>query len=206
MKRREFVTLIGSAAVGQLFQPVARAQEQGRTYQLGIIFGGSRDTPRITAFFEELKLLGFVEGKNLNVVPGGFNLRNDQYMEFARTLTKSNPDVILSIGDAATLAARESTQTIPVVAFLSPKMLAAGVIRTLSRPGGNVTGVGILAELDGKRQELLMEVVPSAPRPLKSRFFAQVPLVALIGRSTSRNFYERGRTTALQLRQGSLRS
>ena len=164
MKRREFVILIGSAAVAQLFLPVARAQEAGRTYQLGIIFGGSRETPRITAFFEELKPLGFVEGKNLNVVPGGFNLRNDQYVEFAKTLIKSNPDVIFCVGDAATLAAREATQTTPVAGFLSAKMVAAGVIRTLSRPGGNVTGVGTLAELDGKRQELLMEVVPSAPK------------------------------------------
>jgi len=60
IKRREFVALIGSAAVAQLFRPVARAQEAGRTYQLGIIFGSSRETPRIAAFFDELKLLGFV--------------------------------------------------------------------------------------------------------------------------------------------------
>jgi hypothetical protein len=77
MKRREFVTLIGSAAFAQVFRPIARAQETGRAYQLGIIYGGSRETPRIAAFFDELKLLGFAEGKNLNVARGGFNLRND---------------------------------------------------------------------------------------------------------------------------------
>lgn len=63
MKRREFVTLIGSAAVAQLIRAVARAQEAGRSYRLGIIFGGSREAPRIAAFFDELKLFGFVEGK-----------------------------------------------------------------------------------------------------------------------------------------------
>ena len=118
--------------------------------------GAVAETPRIAAFFDELKLLGFAEGKNLNVAPGGFNLRNDQYAEYARTLVKSNPDVIFSVGDAPTLAAKEANQTIPVVGFLSPNMVAMGVIRTFARPGGNVTGVGTLP-VDGKRQELLME-------------------------------------------------
>jgi len=164
IKRREFVALIGSAAVAQLFRRVARAQEAGRTYQLGIIFGSSRETPRIATFFDELKLLGFVEGNNLNVVPGGFNLRNDQYAEYARTLAKSNPDVIFGPNDHAALAAKEATQTIPVVGFLSPNTVVMGVIRTFARPGGNVTGVGTLSELDGKRQELLMKAVPDASK------------------------------------------
>jgi putative ABC transport system substrate-binding protein len=164
MKRREFVTLIASAALAELFRAVARAQEVGRTYRVGIIFGGSRQTPRIVAFFDELKLLGFVEGKNLSVAPGGFDLRKDQYAEYARTLVQSNPDVILTPNDAATLAAREASQTIPVVGFLSPNIVAAGVVRSFAQPGGNVTGIGTLAELDGKRQELLMEAVPSTPK------------------------------------------
>jgi hypothetical protein len=75
IKRREFATLIGNAAVALLFRCVARAQEAGRTYRFGIMFGGSHETPRIAAFFDELKLFGFVEGKNLNIIPGGFNLR-----------------------------------------------------------------------------------------------------------------------------------
>ena len=127
MTRREFITLIGSAAVAQLVRPpVARAQEAGRTYRLAIIFGGPREAPRVVTFFDELKLLGFVEGKNLNIVPGGFDLRNDHYAEYARTLAESNPDVIYCVGDGATLAAREATQTIPVVGFFSPNMVAAG--------------------------------------------------------------------------------
>jgi hypothetical protein len=110
-KRREFVTLIGSAAVAQLVRPpVGRAQDAGRTYRLAIMFGGSREAPRIVTFFDELKLLGFVEGKNLSIVPGGFDLRNDQYAEYARTLAKSNPDVIYCVGDGATLAARDGPE------------------------------------------------------------------------------------------------
>jgi putative tryptophan/tyrosine transport system substrate-binding protein len=163
MRRREFVTLIGSAAVAQLVRPpVARAQDAGRTYRFGIMFGGSREAPRIVTFFDELKLLGFVEGKNLNIVSGGFDLRSDQYTEYARTLAKSTPDVIFCVGDGATFAAREATQTIPVVGFITPDMVAAGVVQTFARPGGNVTGVSFPSELDGKRQELLTEAVPSA--------------------------------------------
>ena len=161
MKRREFVTLIGSAAVTQLVQPAsARAQEAARTYRLGIIFGGSREALRVAAFFDELKVLGFVEGKNLNVIPGGFDLPPDHFAEYAKKLAKLSPDVIFSVGDAATLAAREATQTIPVVGFMSPNIVAAGVVRTIARPGSNVTGVNFPSELDGKRQELLLEAVP----------------------------------------------
>jgi putative ABC transport system substrate-binding protein len=163
VRRREFVTLIGSAAVAQLVQPAAaRAQDAPRTYRLGIIFGGSREASQVAAFFDELKQLGFIEGKNLNVVPGGFNLAPDHFAEYARALTKSNADVIFCVGDGATLAASEATQTIPVVGFMSPNIVAAGVVRTFARPGSNVTGVSFPSELDGKRQELLLEAVPSA--------------------------------------------
>jgi putative tryptophan/tyrosine transport system substrate-binding protein len=126
------------------------------------MFGGSREAPRMMAFFDELKLFGFVEGQNLSLLPGGFNLRSDQYVEYVRTLVKSNPDVIFCVGDTAMLAAREATQTIPLVGLLSPNMVAAGLIRTFARPGSNVTGVSFPSELDGKRQELLMEAVPGA--------------------------------------------
>ena len=109
----------------QLVRPsVARAQDTGRSYRLGIIFGGSREAPRVAAFFDELKLLGFVEGKNLDVIPGGFELGIDHFAEYAKTLARSNPDVIFCVGDDAVLAAREATQTIPVVGLFSPKMVA----------------------------------------------------------------------------------
>jgi putative tryptophan/tyrosine transport system substrate-binding protein len=163
MNRREFVTFIGSAAVAQLVRPpVARAQDAGRTYRLAIMFGGPREAARVVTFFDELKLLGFVEGKNLSIVPGGFDLRSDHYAEYARTLAKSNPDVIYCVGDGATLAAREATQSIPVVGFFTPNIVAAGVVQAFARPGGNVTGVSFPSELDGKRQELLLEAVPGA--------------------------------------------
>ena len=165
MRRREFITLIGSAAaVSLLLVPVVRAQEPGRIYRLGVIAGPARQAPRIVAFFDELKGLGFVEGHNLQIVAGGFGLREDQFTEVAATVAKSAPDVIFCTDDHAVRAMQEAIHTVPIVG-MSADMVAAGFVRSLARPGGNTTGVSILApELDGKRQEILMEAVPGARR------------------------------------------
>jgi putative ABC transport system substrate-binding protein len=163
MRRRDFITLIGSAAAVPLVRsPGARAQEPGRIYRLGMMTGAPRQAPRTLAFFDELKTLGFVEGQNLKIVAGGFELRNDQYADVAATLLKAAPDVVFCVSDVATRAAHESAPTLPIVG-LSDDMLAAGFVRSFSHPGGNITGVSILgAQLDGKRLEFLMEAVPGA--------------------------------------------
>jgi putative tryptophan/tyrosine transport system substrate-binding protein len=165
MRRREFIALVGSAtAVSALLVPVARAQEPGRIYRLGVIAGPAREAPRIVAFFDELKGLGFVEGHNIQIVAGGFGLRGDQFTEVAATVVKSAPDVILCGDDRAVRAMQEATHAVPIVG-LSGDMVAAGFVRSLARPGGNTTGVSLLMlELDGKRQEVLMEAVPDARR------------------------------------------
>jgi len=165
MRRRQFIVLIGSAAAVSLsVAPVGRAQQPGRIYKLGVIAGPARQVPRIVAFFDELKGLGFLEGHNLQVVAGGFGLRVDQFTQAAAAVAKSAPDVILCTQDPAVRAMQEATQTIPIVG-LSVDMVAAGLVRSLARPGGNTTGVSTLAsELNGKRQEILMEAVPGARR------------------------------------------
>ena len=87
-----FITLIGSAAALPLLrEPVARAKEPGRIYRLGILTGAARQAPRMVGFFDELKVFGFVEGQNLNIVAGGFDLRDDQFAEVAPTLAKAAP-------------------------------------------------------------------------------------------------------------------
>jgi putative tryptophan/tyrosine transport system substrate-binding protein len=138
MRRREFITLIGSATAAPLLGvPVPRAQEPGRIYRLGVMTGAARQAPRNVAFFDELKGLGFVEGQNLKIVAGGFDLRDDQFAKVAASLAKSAPDAIF----------------------------CARFVRSFAHPGGNITGVSILApELNGKRQEILMEAVPGARR------------------------------------------
>jgi putative ABC transport system substrate-binding protein len=165
MRRREFITLIGSAAaVSLLLVPVVRAQEPGRIYRLSVMVGAARQAPRIVAFFDELKGLGFVEGHNLQIVAGGFGLREDQYTEVAATVAKSAPDVIFCMDDRTIRAIQEAIHTVPIVA-MAADMAALGFVRSLARPGGNTTGVSLLApELDGKRQGILMEAVPGAQR------------------------------------------
>jgi putative tryptophan/tyrosine transport system substrate-binding protein len=165
MRRREFIALIGSAAALPLFRvPVARAQEPGRIYRLGILTGAARQAPRMVAFFDELKVLGFVEGQNLKIVAGGFDLREDQCADVAATLAKAAPDVVLGVGDAAIRAAQQSAYTGPIVALSSSDLVASGFVRSLVHPGGNTTGITLFAELNGKRLEILMEVVPDARR------------------------------------------
>jgi putative ABC transport system substrate-binding protein len=163
MRRRELITLVGSAAALPLLRvPVARAQEPGRIYKLGILTGAARQAPRMVAFFDELKLHGFVDGQNLKLVVDGFDLRDDQFADVAATLANAAPDAVFCVNDAATRAARQ--YAVPIVA-LSPDMIAAGLVHSLARPGGNFTGVSVLGtELDGKRLEILMDVVPGARR------------------------------------------
>ena len=161
MRRREFIKLIGGTAA--IWSLTARAQESGRIYRLGVINGAPRVSPRIVAFFDELKGAGFVEGQNLKVV-GGFDLRENQFAEAAASFAKETLDVAFCVSDAATRAVQEAAHAIPIVA-LSTDLVAAGFVKSLAHPGGNVTGVSILApELNGKRQEILMEAVPNARR------------------------------------------
>ena len=126
--------------------------------------GAARAAPRIVAFFDELKVFGFVEGQNLKIVVGGFDLRDDQFAEVAATLAKAAPDAVFCVSDPAALAAQKAAHTVPIVAS-SPDLVAAGLVRSLARPGGNITGVSVQGtELNGKRLEILMQAVPSARR------------------------------------------
>ena len=164
MRRREVIALIGSAVTVPFVRaPIVGAQEPGRTYKLGVIKGPARQAPRNVAFFDELRGLGFVEGQNLKIIVDGFGLRDEQFAEAAATLAKSGPDVIFCTGNPAMRAAQESTRTVPIVGVASD-MVAAGFVRSLARPGGNVTGVSLTFEVDGKRQDLLMEAMPEARR------------------------------------------
>jgi putative ABC transport system substrate-binding protein len=160
--RREFITLIGGAA---MFVPVAaRAQQPGRAYRLGILHNQGPQAPQFPPYYDELRKLGFVEGQNLIVDSRGYSLRTDQFPAVAAELAKTQLDAILCGGAAATRAAQQATRTIPLLTF-SDDLVGGGLVASLARPGGNTTGIGILAtELDGKRQEILMEMVPAARR------------------------------------------
>ena len=162
IKRREFITLLGGATAAWPF--AAHPQEAGRTYRLGFMVSLSPDSPGIVAFFDELRFAGFIEGQNLIVVPGGFDVRDERFAERAAALVKAAPDAIVSGPDLTTHALQQATQTIPLIA-MTEDMVAAGLVKSLARPGGNTTGISLLSpELDGKRQEILMDAVPGARR------------------------------------------
>ena len=108
MRRRQLIAVIGSVAAASLLRlPVVGAQEAARIYRLGVMTGTARSASRIMAFFDELKVLGFVEGQNLKIVAGGFDIRDDQFAEVAATLTKAALDACFCVGDSAARAASE---------------------------------------------------------------------------------------------------
>ena len=161
LKRRAFISLLGGAATWPL---VGRAQEVARTYRLGFLLPTARQSSPIEAFFDELRINGFVEGKNLAVVPGGFEAIDDNLAERAAALVRAAPDAIIA-GPAPPLRALQAvTRTVPLIG-MSEDMVGEGLVASLARPGGNITGISLLSpELDGKRQDILIEAVPGARR------------------------------------------
>jgi putative tryptophan/tyrosine transport system substrate-binding protein len=114
--------------------------------------------------FDELRRLGFIEGQNLTIVWRAYALHIDLAPEFAAELVKSKVDVIYAAGDAGIRAAQQATATIPILG-ITRDMVGHGLVNSLARPGGNTTGVSVLAtELDGKRQDILIEAVPGLRR------------------------------------------
>jgi putative tryptophan/tyrosine transport system substrate-binding protein len=160
MRRREFIQLLGG---GSLLSPfAASAQVTDRTYYIAFVSANPREAPQNLALLEELRLSGFVEGQNLIVEQRGFSIDYNKFAEVAAAIVKSPVDAIVCSGEIALRATQQATRTIPILG-VADDMLAAGLVRSLSRPGGNLTGISILAtELDGKRQEFLMEVLPNA--------------------------------------------
>lgn len=162
MQRRDFIALLGGATA--TWPRVLSAQEPGRIYHLGGLTPSPRDAPHYSALFDELHRLGFVEGQNLTIDWRGYKLPPEQFPGIAVELVKAKADVIFCAGDAAVNAAQQATTTVPILA-VTDDMVGAGNVHSLARPGGNTTGVSILAtDLDGKRQDILFEAVPGIRR------------------------------------------
>ena len=161
MRRREFIALVGASGTWPF---AALAQQAGRTYRLGAVSSAARNTPPFVAMFDELRRRGFILGQNLAVDWRSYGPRIDLIPQFVAELVKSQVDVILVFGDAAIRAAQQATTTIPILAG-TEDIVGSGLVSSLARPGGNTTGISILAtELDGKRQEILIEAVPGLRR------------------------------------------
>jgi putative tryptophan/tyrosine transport system substrate-binding protein len=161
MRRREFIAIATGAMAGLPF--AAPAQEAGRVYRFGILEPFS-DTPVSARRIDELRRRGFIEGQNLTIHRREFGPHPDLVSQYAAELSQAQVDVIEAAGSVATRAAQQATKTIPIVG-VADDMVGEGLVGSLSRPNGNTTGVSILAtELDGKRQEILLEAVPGLHR------------------------------------------
>jgi putative tryptophan/tyrosine transport system substrate-binding protein len=166
MQRRDFITLLGSAAV---WWPLgARAQQTGNVYRIGFLTAGAsgaRNTPGLPAFVGGLRQLGWIEGKNLLFEDRYAENRLDRLPGLAAELVRLNVDVIVAAGTLAPLAAKHVTLTIPIIMTSAGDPLGSGLVASLARPGGNVTGMSLMApDLGAKRLELLKEVIPELAR------------------------------------------
>src|SRR5260370_3884260 len=162
MRRREFSTVLSAMVITMPAVLKAWAQPAGRTHRLGVLVQAPRSAAHWIAFFDELSKVGFIEGVNLSVVEA-FSTASESADATAAAMVNAQPDVIMTAG-AFTRALQRGTQTIPILT-VSDDLLAEKVVPSLSHPGGNVTGISILAtELDEKRLEILLESVPKAHR------------------------------------------
>jgi putative tryptophan/tyrosine transport system substrate-binding protein len=163
VKRREFITLLGGAVVA--LPLVARAQE-GRLPLVGVLRPNPKNITETFAqpFRRYMRAAGWEEGRNIRFLFVWAEGRSDRAPALAGELVAQNVDLIIAFGDPAIRAAQRATQAIPIVG-MTDDMIRSGLAASMARPGGNTTGVSILAsELDVKRLEILHEFVPQARR------------------------------------------
>jgi putative ABC transport system substrate-binding protein len=184
MRRREFIcSLIGTAVV---WPPASSAQQPAKVYRIAIV-DPSRPVKEMSetssfvsyrALFGELRRLGYIEGQNLIVERYSGENRTTHYAELASEVVRLKPDVIFTNASRMVRYFKEATSTIPIVGSMADP-LAAGLVSSLARPGGNITGVSVDAGLEiwGKRLGLLRELIPTASRAgfLASRDVAGTP-------------------------------
>jgi putative ABC transport system substrate-binding protein len=144
----------------------ASAQEAAKAPLVGVLLinAASNPEPVASLYRDALGALGYDEGRNLRVDFRFAEGHAERFPALAEALVRDKAAVIVALGDAATRAAQQATSTIPIVA-IADDLVAAGLIRSMAKPGGNTTGVSILAtELDAKKLEILKEIVPAARR------------------------------------------
>jgi putative ABC transport system substrate-binding protein len=161
MRRREFITFLGGAVATCPF--AARAQQQpGKLPSIGVLVSASPPHPFADAFWRGLHALGYSEGRNIRVEFRYTDLRSDRAEEFAEEFVRLGVDVIVAHFAVAVEAAMAATRTIPIVMAPHGAPLQVGVIGSLARPGGNVTGLSMMdAEIGSKRVQLLRELIPN---------------------------------------------
>ena len=167
MRRRQFIALLGGAAVaGPL---AARAQEAGRMRRVGVLMAFDENDPEarayLSGFTQGLAELGWIDGRNLHIDVRWAAGNVDRMRMSAKELLDLQPEVILAHGTPATAAFQRETRTIPIVFAIVADPVGSGLVASLPRPGGNITGFLVEeASTTGKRLELLTEIAPRVKR------------------------------------------
>ena len=164
MKRREFITLLGGAAAWPLG---ARAQQSGRLRTIGFLGQSTRSAASewTAAFVQRLRELGWTENRTITIEYRWAEGREERFAEIAAEFARLKVDAIVASGTPAVMASRQATSVTPIVFAPAGDPVASGLVASLARPGGNVTGLATLgADLAGKRVELLREAVSGLGR------------------------------------------
>ncbi len=164
MKRREFMTLLGGAAAAW---PLAARAQQPKMPTIGFLGANtaSAQSQWTAAFVQRLRELGWIEGRTVAIEYRWAEGRSERFAEIAAEFVRLKVDVIVTAGNAAAIAAKQATSVIPIVFAVAGDPVGTGLVASLARPGGNVTGLSIQqTDLAGKRLELLREVVPGLRR------------------------------------------
>jgi putative ABC transport system substrate-binding protein len=193
MRRREFVTgLLLAATIGR-----AQAQQPPKVYRIAVVHASfpitdiseSANDPIYRAFFQELRRLGYIEGQNLMVERYSGEGRFERYPELARDVARTTPDLIFTSGNEMVLNFKAATATIPIVCVTADPV-AYGFVKSLARPGGNITGISTDAGLEiwGKRIEILQEAIPKLSKAgfLVSRAQWDGPIATAVRKATER--------------------
>jgi putative ABC transport system substrate-binding protein len=184
MRRREFIALVGGAAA--VLPLAAQAQKSPEMRRLAIVHPSSpiaelteTGSPRYVAFFKELRRLGHVEGHNIAVERYSGEGRTEHFAELASEVVSRSPDLIVATTSRLVLNFKAATTTIPIVGLMADPV-RFGIVESLARPGGNITGISTDAGLEiwGKRLGLLRETVPGTSKVgfLASRVLWESPI------------------------------
>jgi putative ABC transport system substrate-binding protein len=161
MSRKIFVWLLATFFVATVSS--ADAQQTGKVLRIGFMDGSTAagSAVRLEAFWQEMRKLGWIEGKNITIEYRFAKQKPERLPELAADLVRLKVDLIVVSGITAALAAKKATTTIPIVMVSVGDPVAAGLVASLARPGGNVTGLsGLAVELNTKRLEILKDAVP----------------------------------------------
>ncbi len=161
LRRREFVTLLGCAVAA--WPRAARAQQSGKASRVGFLGNSTAalEANLVEPFRDGLRNLGYEEGRNILIEYRWAEGKYERFPTLIAELIALNVDVIVTAGTPASLAVKKATSSIPLVMVAVGEPVATGLVASLARPGGNITGVtSISPEIEGKRLELLREVVP----------------------------------------------